>query len=55
MTGGQPPESGAGTGKGAASGAIELPGHGSCYICGSENKSGLGITFRIFESGEPVE
>ncbi len=27
--------------------SIELPGHGSCYICGTENKSGLGITFRL--------
>jgi uncharacterized protein (TIGR00369 family) len=38
---------GSGTRSGAGPGAIELPGHGSCYICGSENKSGLGITFRL--------
>jgi acyl-coenzyme A thioesterase PaaI-like protein len=28
-------------------GSIELPGHGSCFICGSENRSGLGIVFRL--------
>jgi acyl-coenzyme A thioesterase PaaI-like protein len=28
-------------------GAVELPGHGSCYICGRENPSGLGLTFRL--------
>jgi len=26
---------------------IILPGHGSCYICGTENPGGLGITFRL--------
>src|SRR5690349_90349 len=28
-------------------GAIDLPGHGSCYICGRENPTGLGVTFRL--------
>lgn len=27
--------------------SVTLPGHGSCYICGSENPAGLGITFRL--------
>jgi uncharacterized protein (TIGR00369 family) len=27
--------------------SVVLPGHGSCYICGSENPAGLGITFRL--------
>jgi acyl-coenzyme A thioesterase PaaI-like protein len=27
--------------------SIELPGHGSCFICGTENRSGLGIVFRL--------
>jgi acyl-coenzyme A thioesterase PaaI-like protein len=27
--------------------SIELPGHGSCFICGTENKTNLGITFRL--------
>ncbi len=26
---------------------VELPDHGSCYICGSQNPSGLGIRFRL--------
>ncbi len=32
---------------GAKEGPIDLPGHGSCYICGHENPHGLGITFRL--------
>lgn len=30
-----------------ADGGIDLPGHGSCYICGSENTAGLGLRFRL--------
>ncbi len=26
---------------------VVLPGHGSCYICGSENPAGLGVVFRL--------
>lgn len=29
--------------------SIELPGHGACYICGSENPSGLGLRFFLRE------
>jgi acyl-coenzyme A thioesterase PaaI-like protein len=31
----------------SAPGSVALPGHGSCYICGTENPAGLGITFRL--------
>ncbi len=26
---------------------VVLPGHGSCYICGTENPAGLGVVFRL--------
>jgi uncharacterized protein (TIGR00369 family) len=32
---------------GGKSGSVILPGHGTCYICGTENPAGLGITFRL--------
>ncbi len=28
-------------------GSIILPGHGSCYVCGTENPAGLGLAFRL--------
>jgi acyl-coenzyme A thioesterase PaaI-like protein len=35
---------------GGADGSVLLPGHGSCYICGSENPAGLGVRFRMREN-----
>ena len=28
-------------------GAVALPGHGSCYVCGNDNPAGLGVTFYL--------
>jgi uncharacterized protein (TIGR00369 family) len=44
---GAPAPAGGGAAGRSEGDGVDLPGHGSCYICGRDNPGGLGLQFRL--------